>query len=204
MSYSYSCCFSVIRGKSLIPSQPQALGINIHPSLGGCENQKGEQMGKPSEKQVQYLVWKPEVLLEEQDCNSPGKSHLPWSNRLPVFPHSCFGLHGRLLPQPHSVGLGPSSQGFIWRVAYSPELPRALATRSSSQEGECQRRYFSVGYPPMLLGVGVETGELQILKRPSLRAGSPWERDRKLTFPESPQCFIYLLYRTTKIYHLFS
>ena len=50
----YSCCSSVITGKSLMPSWPQALGVNIFPPLGGCEDQKGEQMGKPSEKQVQY------------------------------------------------------------------------------------------------------------------------------------------------------
>lgn len=137
MSCSYLCRSSAIRGKSLTPSWPQALGVTIHPSLGGCENHKEEEMGEPSEKQAQSCGMQPEAAsAEEQDCSCPGWCHPPWADRLSVFLHSCCGLRGCLLPQPHGPAAWASHHHFIWKAAPSPGLSRALAIKFLSQEGE--------------------------------------------------------------------
>ena len=70
-------------------------------------------MGEPSEKQGQSCGTPAEVpSAEEQGCSGPGRSHPPWSDRLPVLPHSRSGLHGCLLTQPHGPTAWLISSGF--------------------------------------------------------------------------------------------
>jgi len=117
-------------------------------SQGCCENQKGEQGRKPSEKHKQYRgIEASGPTREEQDCNSAGKSYLPCLPCLSLFTIWAAHTSTATAPQP---GLGPQFPGFHLAGG---SFSRALATRFSSQEGEGLRRYFSIGYLHMLLGV---------------------------------------------------
>lgn len=160
VSCSYSCCSSVITGKSLILSWPQALGVNIFPPLGGCENQKGGQMGKPSERQVQYRgmeAWGPisrGTRLQEPWKVSPTLvQQTPLSFRTHALGCTDVYRHGPMVPQP---GLSPQLPGFHLAGSSFSRLLQGSGHQVFVPRG---RRHFSVRYPPMLSGVGVEVWE---------------------------------------------